>query len=232
MGYPFSGTYTVSAGDSILADHYNSGINDIINNNIPENIDDYSVSVAEMQAMKDPYVASTEVQAVNLAEELQEIRYQLLELKKVINPTHTDWYDDVGKIRAVLLRFEPGATPATNINISSIANRGNNIPAITNATDLAVGGTSGSFSVDNPMTVITMDIGPNVTGILGVSIETSDLNNSSALAADLYHIFVDINSNNLRISFRIKGSQASVDPLTILAASDRCDVLIAFVTAT
>lgn len=93
-GFPYSMTYTVSAGDTILADHYNTANNEHINNNIPESIDDYSATVAEMGGTKDPYAGDTEVQALTLAEEIQELRFKLDVITKKFNTSATKWYHD------------------------------------------------------------------------------------------------------------------------------------------
>jgi hypothetical protein len=87
--YPYSMTYTVSAGDTILADHLNTSNTEHINNNIPEAIDDYSTNAAEMQATTDPYPASSASLATTLDGELQRIRYQL---DAIIGDTY--WYED------------------------------------------------------------------------------------------------------------------------------------------
>ena len=87
MGYPYSMTYTVSAGDTILAAHYNTANNEHINNNIPESIDDYSANATEMKATADPYPAGSESLATTLDGELQRIRYVINQILK-----STQWY--------------------------------------------------------------------------------------------------------------------------------------------
>lgn len=97
-GFPYSMTFTVSAGDTILADHYNTGNNEHINNNIPESIDDYSITVAEMGSVTDPFPAGTESQATTLDGELQRLRNQIFDLVSLTSNggTATKWYHDVG----------------------------------------------------------------------------------------------------------------------------------------
>jgi hypothetical protein len=87
--YPYSMTYTVSAGDSILADHYNTANNEHINNNIPESIDDYSANATEMQSTRDPYPSSVVSLATSDSEEKGGMRYQL---DAIIGGTY--WYED------------------------------------------------------------------------------------------------------------------------------------------
>lgn len=97
-GYPYSMTYVPVTGNTVAADHINTSNNEHINNNIPGSIDDYSNTVGEMQATKDPFAGETEVQAVTLAEELQELRYQLLEIGKFIGIDVTQWYHNANSV--------------------------------------------------------------------------------------------------------------------------------------
>jgi hypothetical protein len=90
MAYPYTLTYgTVSAGDAILAAHHNTTHQEHIDSNIPENIDDYSVSAAEMRTTADPYPGSTESLATTLAGEIERLRYVL---KQITGGTY--WYTD------------------------------------------------------------------------------------------------------------------------------------------
>ena len=134
-----------------------------------------------------------------------------------------------GIIRAVTLRLEPGATPGTNINVTVQASTsGYNLPTITDATDLAKSGTSGSFSLNAGGTQLTMDITENITGILSSAIQAHDINSSST--TEMYVPFAQVSSNNLRISLRKRGGAGSVDLTPILDAGDLCDILIGFIT--
>ncbi len=97
-GWPYTMSNTPSTGDTVAADHINTSNNEHINNNIPTSINDYSDTVGQMQATKNPYVSDTEVQAVTLAEELQELRYQLLEIGKVVGIDVTQWYHNANSV--------------------------------------------------------------------------------------------------------------------------------------
>lgn len=83
MGYPPGATYTVSAGDTILAAHYNTQSSDWINNNIPSSIDDTSSNAAAQQVQSDP----DGTLATTLAIELQQLRFMLAEITG-----ETYWY--------------------------------------------------------------------------------------------------------------------------------------------
>lgn len=87
--FPYSMTYTVSAGDTILADHYNTANNEHINNNIPESIDDYSANATEMQSLRDPYPSSVVSLATSASEEFGGLRHVLQAITQ-----KTYWYED------------------------------------------------------------------------------------------------------------------------------------------
>ncbi len=93
--FPYTPAYTVSSGNTITADHYNSANSTHINNNIPESIDDYSANATEMGTVVDPYPSGVVSLAPTLAGELERLRYQILEIQKVLDPTATLWYGDV-----------------------------------------------------------------------------------------------------------------------------------------
>lgn len=93
--WPYTNSYTASAGDTILASHSSTWNSEHINNNIPESIDDYSATVSEMGSTSDPYASSTEVQATTLSIELQQLRYQLDFLISKFNTSAMKWYHDV-----------------------------------------------------------------------------------------------------------------------------------------
>lgn len=88
-GFPYSMTFIPSTGNTILSDHINTSNNEHINNNIPESIDDFSVNVSEMQAVTDPYPASTESLATTLDGEIQRLRNVIKQITQ-----ETQWYFD------------------------------------------------------------------------------------------------------------------------------------------
>lgn len=152
--------------------------------------------------------------------------------------THTEvpWHVTVpglaGVIRAVNLALEPGATPGTNINVTQRSSiYGSNVPTITDGTDIAAGGSSGSFSLDGPTaSILTMDITENVIGVLSATISGHDLNSSST--TEMYFPWIWYVSGNLNISLakRAVAFPPGINLLTILNAGDECNILIAFVT--
>ncbi|MEE8208244.1 MAG: hypothetical protein V3T88_04720 [Nitrosomonadaceae bacterium] len=85
--FPYAMTFTVSAGDTILADHYNTANNEHINNNIPTSIDDYSTNVTQMQATSDPGNVGTESLATTAAGNFERLRFLLQEITQ-----EPQWY--------------------------------------------------------------------------------------------------------------------------------------------
>jgi hypothetical protein len=191
-------------------------------------MDDYSTNAAQMKTVTDPYPASAESLATSLAGELERIRYVIKQITG-----QAQWYIDpnvpIVGIRAVTLRLEPGATPGTNINVNELA-QGFNRPTVTDATDLAKSGTSGSFSLNAAGTILTMDITEDISGVLTTSIVIHDLNSSST--TEMYTAKATVTSSNITLSLIKRGSTALVDLTTILDAGDLCDVQISFVTTT
>jgi len=60
----------------------------------PEQIDDYSADVTEMQTTTDPYPAGAESQATSLAGEIERLRYQILQLAQALDASVDQWYKD------------------------------------------------------------------------------------------------------------------------------------------
>jgi hypothetical protein len=139
-------------------------------------------------------------------------------------------------MRSIRLQLSPGDTPATNITIahtSATQGRGFNAPTITDGVDLEKSGTEGSFSLDSGGTTITLNITENITNIISCHITgLHNLNNSSAVAGDIWHLNSTIVSSNLDLSLVQVGQSSSEDLTTILAAGDRVDLQCVFITDT
>ena len=80
---------TRATGTTLTATIYNGDHQNHIDNGVPAQLDDYSVSVAQMQSTTDPYPASSESQATTLAGELERIRYVLKQITG-----KAQWYHD------------------------------------------------------------------------------------------------------------------------------------------
>ena len=136
-------------------------------------------------------------------------------------------------LRSILLRVQPGATPGTNINVSDMsgvtAGLDFNVPTITDGTNIAKSGTSGSFSLNAAGTIITMNITEDVIGILGPAMRIHDINTSSQ--AELYLIQSRQVSNNLDLSLIRRGTSGTVDWTTVMDAGDMADIYISFITS-
>ena len=70
-----------STGLTLTASIYNADHQNHIDNHNPEQMDDYSSSIAEMQSTTDPGEVGTESQAETLAQELERIRFIIKEMK-------------------------------------------------------------------------------------------------------------------------------------------------------
>ena len=82
-------TFTPAVPDQLItADFYNSTQQNIINNFMPIKMDDYSSTIAEMQAETDPFPGGAAYQATSLAGELERLRAVLHRL----NPGAPAWY--------------------------------------------------------------------------------------------------------------------------------------------
>lgn len=230
-----SGLYshtTRAVGITLTANIYNGDhVNHITNHNTTQ-MDDYSTNVAQMQTVTDPYLGDSESLATSLAGEVERLRFQIEEMADALNPSTSQWYHNIGRIRSTVLQLEPGAVPGTNINVTEVSSSSRmfNSPTITDATNLAKSGTSGSFTLNAGGTLITMDITEDVTGILCTAIQVHDINSSST--TELYTPWASSASNNLGISLIKRASQSTIDLTTILDAGDKCEMIITFMTAT
>lgn len=133
-------------------------------------------------------------------------------------------------LRACRIRFEPGDTPGTNINISELqgSDHAFNQPTVNDATNLGKSGSSGSFSLNAAGTLVTMAIAESVIGVLSSAIVIHDINSSSQ--TDLYVVLARPIGNNMTIELNRGGSTTPSDLTAILNTGDICDVLICFVT--
>lgn len=72
---------TRSTGTTLTANIYNTDHQNHIDNSVPDQQDDYSSTVAQMQSTVDPGEVGTESQATTLAGELERLRFAIRELK-------------------------------------------------------------------------------------------------------------------------------------------------------
>lgn len=98
---PASYTHTTRANGTVLtAAIYNADHQNHIDNGIPTALDDYSISVLQMQTTIDPGESGSESLATSLAGEIERIRFAIKELKNKLTSTGAaaQWYSspDVG----------------------------------------------------------------------------------------------------------------------------------------
>jgi len=130
-------------------------------------------------------------------------------------------------IRSTIFTLSPGATPGTNINIS--ASDAFNSPSVTNATNLAKSGTSGSFALSSDGLRITMDITAVIVGDISVSIGIHDVNSSST--SEMYFVDTSVSSGNLLFDTYKRGVQARSDLTGIMDAGDQLFFQVTYITS-
>ena len=84
------GLWTITTrtdGEVLTANKYNSDRQEVVDNFVPSQMDDYSSTVGQMQSTVDPGEIGTESQATSLAGELERLRFLLAE---ITGKTH--WY--------------------------------------------------------------------------------------------------------------------------------------------
>lgn len=90
-------SHTTRADGLILtAAIYNADHQNHIDQGVPLQHDDYSVSVAQMQTKTDPGEVGTESQPTTTAGEFERLRFAIHELKRPFNNTAAQWYSTVG----------------------------------------------------------------------------------------------------------------------------------------
>ncbi len=144
----------------LTAADLNAEFNNILNNLDPAGIDDYSLSLSQMQSVVDPYPAAVESLATDLKGEIERLRYQILQLKKSIQFTDvTYWYQD---------------TPAPGVF-------GINSSTVTVTGDLVATGNyvnvTGQFNLSNTLIVVDRTGASNSLGLRAGSFTQITFNN-------------------------------------------------------
>ena len=94
-GATFSRAHNWVDLEVLTASDLNNEFNNILNNLDPAGVDDYSLTLSQMQTTVDPYPAAVESLATDLKGEIERLRYQVLQLKKSIQTNDsTYWYQD------------------------------------------------------------------------------------------------------------------------------------------
>lgn len=91
---PASYSHTTRASGTVLTSTiYNGDHQNHIDNGVPAVLDDYSISIAQMQSTVDPGESGTESLATSLAGELERLRFAIKELKgKLTGIAVAQWY--------------------------------------------------------------------------------------------------------------------------------------------
>jgi hypothetical protein len=110
MAGTYARLYTKSPGDTILSSERNSEHQNHIDNADPDGIGDASADTTEFRATKLPSTGSL---PVNLREDLQTLRYQVLALMQLLKPAITTW-DEVPAFLSAVLSSPILTTPQIN----------------------------------------------------------------------------------------------------------------------
>ncbi len=140
------------------------------------------------------------------------------------------WQIATPVIRSIRFEITPGATPATNINVNHNVGSADNYNevSLTNATDLAKSGSSGSYALSADGRAITVTMTPNVLAILSSHIYLQDMNNTSVL--DVYMPSPGVTAAKLLLQIHNRSVAFRQDWLAVMAAGDRCELVVCFIT--
>ena len=134
-------------------------------------------------------------------------------------------------LRSTRLQIQPGSTPGTNISVtdtSASSGRGYNTATVTNGTNIAKSGTSGSFSLNASGNALTFTPTENCKAIIGCTIHLHDIFSSSTTR--VYFPWVTIVTNAVQFQLLRRAEQGGTDFTVLLAAGDRIDVNIQYIT--
>lgn len=195
-GATFSRVKNWSSNEILTAADLNAEFNNILTNLTPAGVDDYSASTTEMRTVTDPYPASTEDAPTSLAGELENIRYQILEIKKAMQASDvTYWYQDLPTAGVFTIAGSSvgvnDTTPDYSLDVEGTGN-------ITG--DTLIGGTLG---VTGPITTSTMTAS-SMTVTNNFYPPSAIAGNGLALSAGVMSVGVDnstieLNSDALRL---------------------------------
>lgn len=113
---------TRTTGTILTSTIYNSDHQNHIDNGIPAQLDDYSVSVGQMQTNTDPGEVGTESQATSLAGEIERLRFAIKEIKDSINGSSVaQWYTTAasGKYYRGTAVLVAGTVTVSNTNVTA-----------------------------------------------------------------------------------------------------------------
>jgi hypothetical protein len=121
MAYPVSQVTVVAVPNgNLTAANYNAEFQNVYNNvGRPENIDDFSENVAEMQLQTDPGEVGSENQAISMSGEIERLRFAIRDVKNFIDPAVTHWYETPQAFSPSLLT-SLAVTSTTDANVAVI----------------------------------------------------------------------------------------------------------------
>lgn len=93
MSFPISMLYQPTSTGGLTNTQYIAEFGNIINNMIPESMDDYSANAAEMRIQTDPGEVGTESLATTTAEEIERLRFAIKDMKAQVDSNVSYWYE-------------------------------------------------------------------------------------------------------------------------------------------
>ena len=112
MGVIYSRVKTWTSTEDITASDLNAEFDNILNNGVPLQFDDYSTNVAQMQTTTDPGEVGTESLATTLAGEIERLRFSIGEIKGSVSK----WYSSAGTSLSEIAGSLGGGLPANRIS--------------------------------------------------------------------------------------------------------------------
>lgn len=187
----FSRLKTWISGETLTAADLNGEFDNVIANFEPDKIDDYSVSVAQMQLTTDPGEVGSESLATSTSGELERLRFAVAEIKGT-----DQWYESAATNLAAIT--STGATPENRI-VSGATRGSSNQPlfispdgtideAIIKATvtplRVAINGTIVPFTADITLTSLPLAPSTNNTALVNDTSLTGQANSKLFGEAD------------------------------------------------
>jgi hypothetical protein len=198
-------------------------------------IGEYNTTESYLQAQSGGNVSvwtDSTARIANFADDRDTILYGDLVLNGASGNYALEGYDSQRCIlRTCRIRITPGSTPGTNINVDAFNTdlSGFNFQTLTDGTNIAKSGSSGSFSLNASGNTVTGDLN-NVIGIVSSDLIIHDINSSST--TDSYYVVAGTANSDITFGLILHGQQGLSDLTTIMDAGDIADVLITYASNT
>lgn len=199
MGAIFSRVKTWTTNEDVQASDLNAEFDNILDNLIPAQLDDYSTNTAAMQATTDPGESGTESLATTLAGEIERLRFAIGEIKGT-----SQWYESATTSLSDLSNSVGGGLPTNRISTGKTQSGSSQLLALVPngaAATLVLEGATTNFTYYIQGTQYTISSDVSITGLT-----TAPTSQNTAL----------VNDTNLNAEDRTKqvgefGTQITID---------------------